>query len=433
MVRSPGFAFLLLLTALIISSCSGAGGQKKKGLTVWTDMNEAVSLQKAADRFTAKTGVPVKIVRIPFLELKPKFQVAAPVNHGPDLITGPHDWIGPFATAGLIAPVDIPGEEQEKFLPVSLKVMSFGGKLYGLPIAVETLGLIYNRDLVGEVPETMDELIKKAQELTREDMSGFMFDINDFYVNWAFFGGYGAYIFKDGPAGLDPEDIGLDTPEALKATKFIMELKDRYHLMEQDVTKDIAGGRFMDRKLAMTIDGPWALVDYKKQGIRYGFAPLPVLENGRHPSPLVGVLGVMANRRSTHPELAVQLMEEICGKTSQVDIYLEGGRIPSRLDAQEDPRISRQPMLQGTMKADTGSLGSAALLLDLTFVPNEEVKGVLEAAKVGTPMPNIPALALVWQPMKEALQLVAMGKLKPEEALAQEKERISKDYKRMIE
>jgi hypothetical protein len=35
--------------------------------------------------------------------------------------------------------------------------------------------------------------------------------------------------------------------------------------------------------------------------------------------------------------------------------------------------------------------------------------------------------------MKEALQLVAMGKLKPEEALAQAKERMTKDYKRMIE
>jgi maltose-binding protein MalE len=375
--------------------------------------------------------MPVKIVRVPLIELKPKFQVAAPVNHGPDLVTGPHDWIGPLATARLIAPVEMGREELTHFLPVSLSVMTYEGKLYGLPIALDTIGLIYNKNLIKEPPKTMEELIAKAKELTRGDVSGFLFDINDFYFAWPFFGGYGAYIFKETPSGLDPNDIGLDTPEADKAAQFILDLVKKHHLMEVEVTKDIAGGRFMDNKLAMTLDGNWALVEYKKKGIPYGFAPLPKLENGKNPSPLVGVLGIMLNSRSHHRELALDLMKELCSRESQVEIYMEGGRIPARVDAQEDRRIAREPVLDNA--GNLAALGGLSVILDVTYIPNTELKGILESAALGTPMPNIPALVLVWQPMKEALQLMNLEKLPPHEALKQAGERMRKDIKRMME
>ncbi len=460
MKRTVYVLLLCLLVLLILSAC----GKKdnKTRLVIWTDMNETKSLGAATGRFTARTGVPVTIVRVPLIELQPKFQVASPVRHGPDLVTGPHNWIGPFATAGLISPIELTREESQKYLPVSLKVMSFEGKIYGLPVSVEAPGLIYNKKFISKPPETMKELIETAQEIDSGkfgDVKGFMYEMVDFYFSWAFFGGYGAYIFKETPQGLDPHDVGLDTPEAVKAAQLILDLVKKYHLMEQGMTKDIADGRFIDNKLAMTYNGPWALVNYKKQGISYGFAPLPKLDNGKYPSPLVSVLGVMLNKETRHRELAIELLKEICSRESQIDIYLEGGRIPSRLDAQDDNRLAMQAVLkedaetsgrenagssQGTGLNDTSSgepdtgyralslIGGLSYAMDIAFIPNSEVKGILDSARVGTPMPNIPAFTQVWQPMKEALQLITMEKLTPEEALKMEVDRIRKDITRMM-
>lgn len=455
--------FVLLLCLFSLFILSGCGKKEDRNrLVIWTDMNETKSLSAATGRFTARTGVPVTIVRVPLIELQPKYQVAAPVRHGPDIVTGPHNWIGPFATAGLISPVELTQEEIQKYLPVSLKVMSFEGKLYGLPVSVEAPGLIYNKKFISRPPETMKELIETAQEIDSGkygDVKGFMYEMADFYFSWAFFGGYGAYIFKDTPQGLDPHDVGLDTPEAVKAAQFILDFVKKYHLMEQGMTKDIADGRFLDNKLAMTFNGPWTLVNYKKQGISYGFAPLPKLDNGKYPSPLVSVLGAMLNKETRHRELAIELLKEICSKESQIDIYLEGGRIPSRLDAQDDPRLALQAVLKedtepqgmenaGSLKntgrtasssdePDTGYralslIGGLSYALDITFIPNSEVKGILDSAGVGTPMPNIPAFTQVWQPMKEALQLITMEKLTPQEALRMEVDRIRKDITRMM-
>jgi maltose/maltodextrin transport system substrate-binding protein len=457
LMKRAAYVLLLCLSTLLFLSACGKK-EEKTHLVVWTDMNETKSLNAATARFTARTGVPVKIVRVPLIELQPKFQVAAPVRQGPDLVTGPHNWVGPFATAGLISPVELTPDEATKYLPVSLKVMSFEGKIYGLPVSVEAPGLIYNKKFVSKPPQTMKELIAIAQEIDSGkygDVKGFMYEMVDFYFSWAFFGGYGAYIFKDTPQGLDPKDVGLDSPEAVQAAQLILDFIKKYHLMEQGVTKDIADGRFLDNKLAMTYNGPWTLVNYKKQGISYGFAPLPKLDNGRYPSPLVSVLGVMLNRETRHRELAIDLMKEICSGESQIDIYLEGGRIPSRLDAQDDPRLALQAVLKENAgpggdapdagaaggnvsgEPDTGyralsTIGGLSYAMDVTFVPNEEVKGILESARVGTPMPNIPAFTQVWQPMKEALQLITMEKQSPEEALKMQVDRIRKDITRMM-
>lgn len=406
LLRGTLMAKKILLILLIITLIAPlVGCQKKtpiKQIVLWASLSEEDTVRQIADEFTEKTGVSVKIVRVPFDELKPKFEIASSVKEGPDLITGPHDWVGQWATAKIISPVNFSKKELKEFLPVSLKAMSFEGKLYGLPIFIETIGLIYNKKLVKHPPETMDELIKIAQTFDPDKISGFLYDTEDFYFNFPFFSGYGGYIFKETKNGLDYNDIGLNNAGAIKAAKLIQSFQN---LIPQGTNKDIANGRFCAGKLAFTITGPWALTEYKEAGIDYVFARIPKLENGKYPSPLVGVQGIMLNKSSKNPDLAIQFMQELANKESQVKIHLAGGRIPSRPDAQTDPRVAKNP----------------------------DVKNIGDQAKVGTPMPNIPALFCVWQPMKEALQLINQGKLSPKEALDFAVERIHNDIKIQME
>ncbi len=418
-------------------------------------MTEMSALKKAAERFEKKEGYSVRIVRVPFEELRPKFQVASPVKKGPDVITGPHDWVGPFATAELLAPVALTSKEQNEYLKVPLKTLSFNGKLYGLPISLETLGLIYNKKFIKSPPQTMEDLITisiHANEGTINELrgkttnsnqsyddillydafnqtktTGFLFEAQDFYFSWSFLGGYGAYIFKETPNGYDIKDIGLASQGALQGIDYLLELQNKYKLIPQGMTKDIANGRFMENNLLFTINGPWALVDYKKQKIDYGFAPLPYLQNKKRPSPFVGVQGIYLNNYSNKKEIALKFMKEICSSEGQIDIYLEGARVPSRFAAQKDDRVSKKI----SITPNYSGISTFAFLLDTKIEDNEDVKGILESAENGTAMPNIPELVTIWTPMKEAIQLILAGKQQPKEALDAAVKRIHGDVERM--
>lgn len=428
--KRPIFLLILLMLSVFLISCTKTKSNENE-LVFWTDMTETEALKKAITRFEQKHPFKVRMVRVPFEELQPKFQVAAPVRKGPDVITGPHDWIGPFATAELISPIDLTDSVKSDFMEVPLKTLSFKGKLYGLPISLETLGLIYNKKYIKKPPQTMEELIVISQHANNgtidelkgkksesgnsyDDMlnysainstkvSGFLFELEDFYFSWAFLGGYGASIFKDTPQGLDPLDVELDKEPAIKGMDFLKDLKNKYNLIPQGMSKDIASGRFMEDNLLFTINGPWSLVDYKRRNISFGFAPLPILNTGKRPAPFVGVQGIYLNSRSKNKEMGLELMKEICSTQGEVDIYLEGGRCPARFDSLQNEELSG----------------------------NEDLKGILQAANDGTPMPNIPEMGAIWQPMKEAVQLIMNDKLSTEQALKQASSRIKSNVERM--
>lgn len=459
--------FLVLIAftlVLFTASCSSQNQSDKKEIVLWTDMTESASIRATADRFEkANEGWKVRIVRVPFEELRAKYQTAGPVFKGPDVITGPHDWIGSFATAKLIAPVELSEEESAGFLEVPLKALSSPdlnddnkAKLFGLPISIEAAGLIYNKKFVKKAPETMKELIEIAKHTnagTLEELrgtkyeeyinfdackgkklEGFLYEVEDFYFTWAFFGGYGAYIFKDTPTGLDINDVGLDTPEALEAAKYICDLdqhRGKNGIIPQGMSKDIANAKFMENELLFTFNGPWALADFKKRGINSGIAPMPKLDNGQNPSVFVGVQGIYLNSRSFHKEKALEFMKEFCSKEGEVDIYLEGARMPSRYDAQQDPRLASIPYVSQNTRMS--SYSSFSYIDDFEVRENDVLKGVLDSASTGTPIPNIVQMNAVWQPMKEAVQLMFRGEMKPEDALKEAETRINKDVKGMME
>lgn len=397
--------FLLLLAAALL--LSGCQGRSRSEMVVWSGLKEPEIevLRVAAAEFTRAEGVPVRFVQVPFDELQPKVQVSVPVGQGPDLVTGPQDWIGPFATANLIQPIAPDEATLKAFIPVSLDVMRERGKLYGLPLSVTALGLVTNRKLVPRPPETMDELIAVAGRLTGDGRYGFLFDDTDFYGAWPFFGGYGAYLFGKGPQGLDPQDVGLDNAGAVRAGQLIADFHHRYHLIPVGTEKNSANALFLGGKCAMTITGPWSLHEYRERGIDYVFSPIPRLDNGRWPSPMVGVDGLMLTTSTRDAGRAARLMAVLAGREAQVQLHLSAGRIPARRDSQADPRVASNP----------------------------DVQAIGRSVEHGTPMPTIPALAQVWEPMADALRRITAGGDEPKAALDAAGQRIRKKIRMMMQ
>ncbi|HBF69045.1 MAG TPA: maltose ABC transporter substrate-binding protein, partial [Thermotoga sp.] len=215
---------LLVLMLVVVSALVLA--QTK--LTIWCSEKQVDILQKLGEEFKAKYGIPVEVQYVDFGSIKSKFLTAAPQGQGADIIVGAHDWVGELAVNGLIEP--IPNfSDLKNFYDTALKAFSYGGKLYGVPYAMEAVALIYNKDYVDSVPKTMDELIEKAKQIDEEyggEVRGFIYDVANFYFSAPFILGYGGYVFKETPQGLDVTDIGLANEGAIKGAKLIKRMID---------------------------------------------------------------------------------------------------------------------------------------------------------------------------------------------------------------
>jgi len=74
-------------------------------ITMWVDAERAPALKDIAAKFKSETGIEVKLVVKDFSAVRDDFITQVPTGKGPDLIVGPHDWVGKFVQNGVIAPV----------------------------------------------------------------------------------------------------------------------------------------------------------------------------------------------------------------------------------------------------------------------------------------------------------------------------------------
>ncbi len=398
-----------ILFLFIMISCGGESGPTPD-VVVWTGMGgeELKALKQIANKFNEKNGVYVSIVNVPFNELKIKYQIAAPAGQGPDLLTGPQDWIGALATADLIDPLkptEFTQEQQQMYNPVGIDNMKYNGKIYGIPFFLETIAIIYNTDLVTSPPQTMEELLQEASLYNDPDHGryGFFFEITNLYFAWPFLSAYGVKIFGEKDGKLDVNQILLDSPEAIEATRYLAEFKRKYHLIPQGATTDMMNGIFYNKEMMFCLNGPWMLGDLKKQDIPFDVMPIPPLADGRKPHPFVGVQGIFLNKMAKNRPLAVKFMHFVNEPENQKMLCLASGRIPSRYDTldliQDEPAI-------------------------LKFA---------KAAEDGTPMPNHPAINAVWGPMSEALTLIINEGKDPSTVLPITVKRIKNDIRTMME
>lgn len=106
-------------------------------LVVWFTVEGAKGMRRAAESFTAETGVPVVIETPDPIEGPSKFQQAAAAGKGPDIYVYAHDRIGEWASSGLIRSVTPNKRLQDDIDPLAWKGFGIRGRLWGYPYAIE--------------------------------------------------------------------------------------------------------------------------------------------------------------------------------------------------------------------------------------------------------------------------------------------------------
>jgi maltose/maltodextrin transport system substrate-binding protein len=368
-------------------------------LLIWVSDNRAYhALGDLGKKFEKEVGVPVKVETQE--EITEKYQAAAQSGKGPDIFFWAHDRIGEWADAGLLKPLEVKEEFKANFLPMSWEAVTHNKQIWGYPISLETVSLIFNKKLVTTKPPTqLSEIAAFAKELKAKNpnLIPIMWDYNTPYFSWPFLASAGGYPFKKTEGGYDVKDIGVDNPGSLEGLKAIVGLmKDG--AMPKGATQAVMDEKMNKGELAMMINGPWDWANLRKSGVDFDLAPVPGV-GGNPGKPFVGVQAALINRSSPNVDLAVQYLEKyVCTE--------EGLK---------------------AMDADA-PLGVPALksLCDEMAAKNPFIKITYENAQNGVVMPNIPQMGKFWSSMKAAFEIATNGGATPEVALQDAKKNMEK-------
>ncbi|WP_269532055.1 maltose/maltodextrin ABC transporter substrate-binding protein MalE [Chitinimonas sp. BJYL2] len=378
---------LILAAALTSLSSTGLAADKLK-LLVWINGDKGYNgLQKAGDKFTEASGVKV-VVEHP-VDAPDKFQQAAGAGKGPDIFCWAHDRVGEWAKAGLIVPLR-PGKTVRDAIEDSAwKAFSYQGKTWGYPIAIEAIGLIYNKALVKTPPKTFDEVIKLDRELAVQGKKAILWDYNKSFFTWPMLAGAGGQIFgRDAKGELDPRQVGVNAPGAVQATELLASMI-RDGQMPKGARYAEMEAYFARGDLAMMISGPWAWDNARKVGIDYGVAAIPAVVPGKPSKPLVGVVGCMVTAPSKVKDIAREFLEQHMLKPDSLKLI--NADVPLGVPAN---------------KAFYQELAS-----------NPHIRATMENARAGEPIPNIPETGRFWTALDAALEAVTNGLQSPKDAL----------------
>jgi len=278
-------------------------------LLIWMDADRGQALKAiAAKKFENDFGLKVTIEAPE--KITDSFPIAAQMAKGPDIVIWAHDKVGEWADAGLIAPVQISDEFKNRFFPKAWQAVLHSERVWGYPIALETVTLIYNKKLLdGSPPTQLSDLVSLNEKIKKEHpgVTAILWDYGSSYYSWGVLASAGGYVFAKNGSDYDLKNMGVGNRGAVEGLSKIVALIHAGVLpktVSYSAVEDLMG----QGRLAMMISGPWAWSNLIKNGIDFAVAPIPgVDENvGR---PFVGVTVAYLNRSSPNQDLIKEFME----------------------------------------------------------------------------------------------------------------------------
>lgn len=376
------------------AATTASGGPQ---LVIWADEQRVKALNAMAPEFEKATGVKLVLVEKAFNQIRDDFKVAGPAGQGPDLMIGAHDWLGELVKSGLVAEVNL-GDKASNFEQAAVDAFKVGGKLYGMPYAMENVAFVYNPELVKEPPKTWDDVKKISKELVDGGMKyGFVIQENDPYHFYPIQTAFGGYVFGQNADGSwNPQDVGIDSTGTISAFTWLDDMyKSKLLTPGAALDGNLVTAAFANKDAAMAIMGPWTLNQLKDSGVPYAIAPIPAGSAGPG-KPFLGVQGFMASSFSKQPLLAQTFLQQFVATDDTMQaLYKEGGRPTAWKPVNEK-------------------------------IEDKDLKAFGEVGAEGIAMPNIPEMSAVWSSWGNAMALIGQQAQDPASAMKAAAEQIRK-------
>ena len=355
-------------------------------LVVWIGGDKSYNgMEEVGKRFEEELGVKVK-VEIPE-NLTDRFQQAAATGKGPDIVMWAHDRFGEWAQSGLLAPIKPSGSVKTAIDGKGWQATSHNGNIYGYPVAMEAISLIYNKDIIKNAPASYEEMFTLKKDLDKKDITTIMWDQVQPYFTTPMLASNGGYVFKETATGYDVKDVGLNSPGAIKGGEMLAKVIDE-GVMPRGVDYGVMEAAFNKGEVAMMISGPWAWGNLDKSKINYGVAPLPSVD-GSPSRAFVGVWAAAVNNASPNQELAKEFIENY--------VLTEEG-----LKTLNDDKPLGAVAHKGYMKE---------------LAKDPRIAATYQNVQNGLLMPNVPEMGKFWSATQSALTNITTGQQSAKVAL----------------
>nr|WP_028531006.1 extracellular solute-binding protein [Paenibacillus sp. HW567] len=202
-------------------------------------------------------------------------------------------------------------------IPMAAEPMTKDGKTYGMPMNLEGIGYIYNKDLfakagITETPKTITELEEDAKKLQAINVIPF----GNAYQEWWLLGNQGISVAFAQQDNVDEFIKGLNGGTAsivgnpiFKDWSNLLQLTVKYgqkNPLTTDANTHLA--MFANGETAMMQEGNWAqtLVDNIKPGMNIGMFPMPISDDAaKNDKMTVGIpANLVVNKDSASKEEA---------------------------------------------------------------------------------------------------------------------------------
>jgi len=255
----------------------------------------------------------------------PTLQTAFSAGAGPDVfLLSPGDFLR-YLNAGALADLTgfLPAGIQQEYLPGSLETRTVDGRVYGLPLEREPLGLFYSVDAferaglaAADAPTDWESLLDVAAELTTPDQFGLLLETSPgYYQNFTWY----PFLWMAGgsPITRDQRRASFDGDAAHRALRLWQDAINRGVAPRRaqgtggnDSISNLAFGY-----CAMQQVGIWAIGELalRAPDFRYGVVPLPA-PAGRDSISSIGGWAMVANAHSSHRDEAGEFVAWALGR-----------------------------------------------------------------------------------------------------------------------
>jgi len=299
MIRSKfgKVAAVTIAAGLISGFVSAPVHAASKTIIVWADETRGPNLQKV---ITAKgdwvPGYTIKIVPFSsFDALKAAFDNATALT-GPDIVVGANDWVPTGAKQGKLAPVTLSSAVRSKFTSNNFFDLSYKGVLYGVPLDVNNVAMIFNSKLTGK-PATLGQMVNYylANKTSAKLTAGLC--VAGGGMSWgaaSVLGALGGAPYVMTPTGsvsasADP------VPAATVAANINKYFLDKNGKSNGFFPASDTGCKtaFLAGTVPYAIIGNWEWQDYVKAGFDMNLMPVPGVLHGKNGSAFASVSGAM--------------------------------------------------------------------------------------------------------------------------------------------
>ena len=309
----------------------------------------------------ANPDITVKQTTFPYADYQTRVVAAKVAGQGPDVVQLFYGWLDTFVAGGLIQPLDpavFSHEEIEsEFFPI-VTAMKVGEDYYGLPTAVRSLALFYNKDLFAEAgienpPSNLEEFLAAAEATTKRDGSG---NITSAGVTMDMAGQDHHWwrevlIRQNGGTPYDEEgNVAYNDAAGIAALKYYTDLQTE-HKVGLMGFMDEGQAAFRAGLAAMTIDGTFRLGAFANNPFEWGVVELPADANGmrsNYSSYFANAIGAAAEgeRKAAAEKFLTYITSEEAMQIWQETV----GELPARRDAALSEENLADPILGAFLK-----------------------------------------------------------------------------------